>query len=118
HAVGRALAARRNAASAPVVERGFAIGMLVVGAMVGLVSGALLLNDLLRRYVVTVAAAAAYDKPRPGGALGYAVLFIPLWIIFMRRVWCSLAQAETGAAGAGGEASDDPRRDDGAAEQA
>jgi len=61
--------------------------MLVVGTAVGLASGALLLNDLLRRYVVTSAAAAPYAMPHPGGALGFALLFVPLWAAFARRVW-------------------------------
>ncbi len=91
HAFGNAIAARRDTETATVVERGFAVAMLAVGTVVGLASLAMLLNDLLRRYVVTTAAPDAYSQPRPGGALGYALLFIPLWIYFARRVWRMLA---------------------------
>ena len=91
HAVGKAVAARRDTAYAGLVERGYAVAMLVVGTAGGLASGALLLNDLLRRYVVTTAAAAPYAMPHPGGALGFALLFVPLWAYFARRVWRLLA---------------------------
>ncbi len=90
HAFGNAVASRRDPIYRDVVERGFAVAMLAVGTVVGLASSAILLNDLLRRYVVT-AAPALYTQQRPGGALGYALLFVPLWIYFARRVWRSLA---------------------------
>ncbi len=91
HALAKAAAARRDSALALPIERGYAVGMLLVGTAVGLTSGALLLNDLLRRYVVTSAAPEAAASPHPGGALGFALLFVPLWAYFARRVWCLLA---------------------------
>lgn len=91
HAFGKLLAARRDTSYARVVAGGFDVAMLVIGTVVGLVSSAMLLNDLLRRYVVTSAASAPYTMPRPGGALGFALMFVPLWVYFARRVWRTLA---------------------------
>lgn len=98
HAFGNAVAARRDPIYGAVVERGFAVILLAVGTVTGLASSAILLNDLLRRYVVTTAAAAPYNQPRPGGALGFALLFVPLWIYFARRVWRTLEKSDAIAA--------------------
>jgi hypothetical protein len=97
HAFGNAIAARRDTMYSAVVERGFAVAMLAVGTVVGLASSAILLNDLLRRYVVTVAAPEAYSAPRPGGSLGFALLFVPLWVFFAHRVWRALTAGDAKA---------------------
>jgi hypothetical protein len=93
HAVGKAVSARRDTDYTGPIERGYAVAMLLVGTAVGLTSSALLLNDLLRRYVVTTTAPTAYTQPHPGGALGFALLFVPLWVYFAHRVWRMLADA-------------------------
>ena len=87
HSLGKAAAARHDTDHAGAIERGYAVGLLLVGTAVGLTSGTLLLNDLLRRYVVTTAAAPPYAQPHPGGALGFALTFVPLWAYFGRRAW-------------------------------
>lgn len=97
HALGKTMAARRDTAYAGTIERGYAVGMLLVGTVIGLTSSALLLNALLRRYVVTVAAGTSYTQPHPGETLGFALLFTPLWAYFASRVW----QALTATAGTG-----------------
>lgn len=96
HALGKAVAARRDTAHAATIERGYAVGMLLVGTAVGLTSNALLLNALLRRYVVTVAAGSPYTQPHPGETFGFALLFTPLWAYFARRVWRALASTAEG----------------------
>ena len=90
HAFGRAAAARRNTMYAGAVERGFDTVMLVVATVVGLASAIMLLNDLLRRYVVTDAGRAAADLPHPGGPLAFVLTFLPLWAFFAARVWRAL----------------------------
>lgn len=95
HAFAKTLAARRDALYAGIIERGYAVGMLLLSTAVGLTSSALLLNALLRRYVVTIAAEAQYTQPHPGETLGFALLFAPLWAYFARRVWRMLAAAPT-----------------------
>lgn len=90
HGFGKVAAGRRNRDYAPFVDRGFDIVMLLVATGVGLVSSVMLLNDLLRRYVVTDDARPAYQLPQPGGALAFVVTFLPLWIIFGARVWRAL----------------------------
>lgn len=87
HALARTVAARRDTVYAGAIARGFNVAMLLVGAAVGLASSAFLLNTLLRRYIVTGASPDPYSAPRPGGALGFALAFLPLWVIFARRVW-------------------------------
>lgn len=91
HAFGNARAARRDAIYGAVVARGWDVAMLAVGTGVGLVNGVMLLNDLLRRYVMTAAPPAAYTARHPGGALGLVVMFVPLWVYGARRVWRTLA---------------------------
>jgi hypothetical protein len=103
HAFGNAIAARRDTMYGAVVERGFAVAMLAVGTVVGLASSAILLNDLLRRYVVTVAAPEAYSAPRPGGSLGFALLSVPLWVFFAHRVWRALTAGDAMATPANSE---------------
>jgi len=112
HAYGNAVAARRDASAAGTVARGFDVAMLTVGAIVGLVSGAILLNALLRRYVVTAAPATPFMQPRPGGALGYTAMFVPLWAYFARRVWRALrtSPAPTACAAASSVESEPPPR--------
>ena len=90
HGFGKRAAGRRNRDYAPVVDRGFDIVMLLVATGVGLVSSVMLLNDLLRRYVVTDDARPAYQLPHPGGPLAFVLAFLPLWIIFGARVWRAL----------------------------
>lgn len=90
HALARAVAARRDTVYAGAIARGFNVAMLLVSAAVGLTSSAFLLNALLRRYVVTGASPDPYSAPRPGGALGFALAFLPLWVFFAGRVWRSL----------------------------
>lgn len=94
HAFAKTLAARRDAFYAETIERGYAVGMLLLSTAVGLTSSALLLNALLRRYIVTIAAGTAYTQPHPGETLGFALLFTPLWGYFARRVWRALANTE------------------------
>lgn len=91
HAVGNTLAARRDATYGEVVARGWDVAMLAVSTGIGLTSAVILLNDLLRRYIVTTAPPAPYAERHPGGALGFALMFVPLWIVFARRVWRALA---------------------------
>lgn len=90
HEFGKAAARRRNPDDASIVERGFDLVMLGVATVVGLVSSAALLNDLLRRYVVTDSARNGFDLPHPGEALAYTLMFVPLWILFAIRVWRAL----------------------------
>lgn len=90
HAAARSVAARRDVTNAGAVARGFEVAMLLVSAAIGLASSALLLNALVRRYLVTGAPADPFSAPRPGGPLGFALAFAPLWIIFARRVWRAL----------------------------
>jgi len=90
HAFGKTIAARRDVIYGGVVARGLDVAMLAVGTGVGLVSGAMLLNDLLRRYVVTTAPPTAYTARHPGGALGLVLMFVPLWAYCARRVWRTL----------------------------
>lgn len=99
HALAKAVAARRDTVYAGTIEHGYAVGMLLVGTAVGLTSSALLLNALLRRYVVTVAG-SPYTEQHPGEALGFALLFTPLWAYFARRVWRTLAGTEGAGRGA------------------
>jgi hypothetical protein len=90
HAFGKHLAARRNQAHAAIIERVYDLAMLFVGTAVGLTSVIVLLNDLLKRYVVTDAARPIEQLPHPGSPLAVAVFFVPLWIIFGVRVWRNL----------------------------
>lgn len=97
HALARTVAARRDTAFAGAIARGFDVALLVVSAAVGLASSAYLLNTLLRRYIVTGASPDPYSAPRPGGALGFALAFLPVWVIFARRVWRSLTAGSESA---------------------
>lgn len=90
HAFGGVVAARRNTAYAGAVARGFDTVMLCVATAVGLASVIMLLNDLLRRYVVTDSARPAYEMPHPGGPLAFVLTFLPLWVFFAARVWRAL----------------------------
>jgi hypothetical protein len=91
HFLGMRLAAARNLVHAAIIERTYDIAMLVVGTAVGLTSVIMLINDLLRRYVVTDANRPVEQLPHPGNPLAFAVFFLPLWIYFGVRVWRSLA---------------------------
>jgi hypothetical protein len=96
HAFAKAIAARRDVIYGGVVARGLDVALLAVGAGVGLASGTMLLNDLLRRYVVTAAPPTAYTERHPGGALGLVVMFVPLWVYYARRVWRTLGASPVG----------------------
>jgi len=97
HAFGRMAAARRNTVYAGAVERGFDTVMLIVATAVGLASAIMLLNDLLRRYVVTDDGRPAFDTPHPGGPLAFVLTFLPLWAFFAARVWRTLLRSTPGA---------------------
>jgi len=97
HVFGKVAAARRDREYAGLVQRGFDVVMLGIATVGGLVSLAMALNDLLRRYVLTSADRDPYNVPHPGGALAYAIMFVPLWIYFARRVWRALLGGEPAA---------------------
>ena len=98
HFLGMRLAAARDQAHAAIVERTYDIAMLVVGTAVGLTSVIMLINDLLRRYVVTDANRPVEQLPHPGSPLAFAVFFLPIWVYFGVRVWRSLAGPRAPAA--------------------
>lgn len=87
HAIGKVAAARHSGDATEVIERGFNVTMLIVASGVGMVSSVLLLNDLLRRYVVTDAGRPTYEMPHPGSPLAFVLTFLPLWVFFAVRVW-------------------------------
>lgn len=93
HAFARAVAARRDGVYATAISRGFDVALLLVGAAVGLASSAFLLDAILRLYLFAGPPTDPYNAPHPGGALGFAVAFLPLWLVFARRVWRSLNAA-------------------------
>ena len=95
HAIGNRLAAVRNQEHAALVERAYDLAMLFVGTVVGLTSVIMLINDLLKRYVVTDAARPVDQLPHPGTPLAIVVFFVPLWLYFGLRVWRSLARPHT-----------------------
>ena len=90
HAIANGIARRRDMYAGAAIEQGRSVMLLAVGTVVGLGSCVSLLNDTLRRYVVT-AAPTPYNQPHPGGALGLALMFVPLWVCSAYRVWHTLA---------------------------
>ncbi len=97
HAYAKTIAARRDVIDGGVIDRGLDVALLAVGTGVGLASGTMLLNDLLRRYVVTAAPPTAYTEGHPGGALGLVLMFVPLWVYYAWRVWRALGASPASA---------------------
>lgn len=90
HGFGKAAAARRDRGYERVISRLVDVVLLATGTIVGLASIASLLNELLRRYLLTSDTRDPWDMPHPGEPLGLAITFLPLWALFGLRVWRSL----------------------------
>jgi len=90
HGFGKVAAARRDRGYERVISRLVDVVLLATGTVVGLASMAFLLNELLRRYLLTSDTRDPWDTPHPGEPLGLAITFLPLWAVFGFRAWRSL----------------------------
>lgn len=90
HGFGKVAAARRDRGYERVISRLVDVVLLATGTIVGLASIAFLLNELLRRYLLTSDTRDPWDVPHPGEPLGLTITFLPLWAVFGFRIWRSL----------------------------
>jgi hypothetical protein len=93
HAVGAALVRRRpDSAPSPLVSRTYALLGLGTATIAFVVSGAIALDDIVRRYLIGADERLnQYQLRHPGEAIALAITMLPLALWFGWRLWQEFA---------------------------
>jgi len=79
HFLGRRRVREADDPTQPFLNRAYLTGMLAIFTIVSIISLPQSLYELLRYYLIPVD--EFYYRQGPGGSLGIALVFVPLWII-------------------------------------
>ena len=91
HGVGAVALRRRGAQGVHFVSRVYNLLGLAGGSIAFLASGGATLHGVIRRYVLETENVDARDLPHPGDPLAFAIVFLPLALWFVWRVWQEFA---------------------------
>ncbi|HUS82325.1 MAG TPA: hypothetical protein VM013_03595 [Dehalococcoidia bacterium] len=91
HGVAAMALRRRNAQGQRLISRSYNVLGLAAATIAFLGGGGAAVYETLRRYVLETDTFESWDYPRPGGAIGVAVVFLPLALWFAWRVWQEFA---------------------------
>jgi hypothetical protein len=98
HGIGAELLRRREAQGQRLLSRSYNLLGLAAGTIAVLAGLGTAVHDFLRRYAFDTSTIEPWDFPRPGGALGGGVVFLPLMLWFGWRIWQEFALETTAQA--------------------
>jgi len=99
HGVAAVGMRRRRIPGVRQISRTYNLIGLAASTIAFLAGGGAAIYETLRRYILNADNFDPWNYPRPGGAIGVAVVFLPLALWFAWRVWQEFAE-EGGGGGA------------------